>query len=86
MDSFKNDKTFLEEASRFMAEDAHLTENDGMKLVLKLSAALKGYEDFRADIKKVVDDKYPKQQKNFIKAFKGVDKEMVKLEAFIKGL
>ena len=44
MDSFKTDKKFLEEADRFMAVDPHLTEDHSMKLILKLSKALKDLE------------------------------------------
>ena len=86
MDSFKTDKKFLEQADRFMAADPHLTEDNSMKLILKLSKALKDLEDFRSDIKKIVAEKYPKKQGAFVKAFQGVDKEMVKLEAFLKEL
>ena len=79
MDSFKQDKNFMQLAERFMAEDAHLKEDDGMKMVMKMSKALDSFESFRADIKKIVEEKYPKKQKDFVKHFSGVDKEMAKL-------
>ena len=79
MESHKHDEKFLAEANRFAQPDAFLTEDDGMKMVLKLSKALSSFEAFRADIKKIVDEKYPKKTKDFVKAFSGVDKEMVKV-------
>lgn len=86
MNSFKDDKQFMAEAARFAQEDAFLKEDDGMKMVVKLSKALTSFEDFRADIKTIIQEKYPNKMKDFVKAYKGVDKEMVKLEKFIKSL
>lgn len=78
MSDFNQD--FITEADRF------LVEAKSMKLIMDFSKALKGYEDFRAKVKSIIENEKPEKAKDFVKAFSKVDKAMSEVEKLLKKI
>lgn len=82
----KTQKERIDGAERFFMESSMLSEDDSKQLIIDFATALSGYEDFRQDVKEIVNTKYPAKLKQMVKEFSKVDKAMASLEKYIKGL